>query len=774
MRVLLRLLLAGVVTAVIAAGLGFVYLKSSLPQVAGRIAVPGLEQPVSIVRDGFGIPRISAASEHDAYFALGWVHAQDRLWQMELQRRAGAGRLAEVMGPAALGTDKFMRTLGLYRLTEASLLHLGPEVTAAVEAYVAGVNAWIARHDGALPPEFLLLGFRPEPWRPADTLVWGRLMGLQLAGNWREELLRARLVQRLPPERIQDLWAPSPPGAPTTVVVEDGAAAAMLAAIPELAQPHLASNVWALAGSRTESGKPLLANDPHLGFNAPILWYLVSITAPGFEVHGGTVPGVPFHLMGHNGTIAWGVTTTHSDLMDLFVEKPGPTPDTYLTPDGPAPFLMREEVIRVKGQEPVSLNVRATRHGPVISDVLGKAGQGQILALSSATLTAEDTSPRAVFLMNRAKTWPQFVEALRHFDAPQQNFAYADIHGTIGFYTPGLVPIRRKGDGLLPRPGWTGEWDWVGWVPFAELPHVADPPEGRIVNANNQVVPESYPYLIAAHWPEPYRAARIIEVLDSRARHGLEDMGPLQMDLLSPVALRFKPLIASLELQGEAARGAQRLIADWDGTVRRDRPEPLIFEAWMIRFQQALIEDDLGDLAESFTLARPLFLEQALTRRQSWCDDSRTPAPESCTDIAARAFAAAVAELVEEHGEDIAAWRWGERHYALFDHALFKEVPLLDRLARLTIPSDGGDFTVNRGTFNGAAPNVFTHSHGAGLRAVYDLSDLTNSRFMIATGQSGNLLSGHYDDLLEAWRDGAYVRIMPSTDDTALTLEPPP
>lgn len=774
MRVLLRLLLAGVVIAVIAVGLGFVYLKSSLPQVAGRIAVPGLQRPVSIVRDRFGIPRISAASEHDAYFALGWVHAQDRLWQMELQRRAGAGRLAEVMGPAALDTDKFMRTLGLYRLTEASLPHLGPEVTAAAEAYIAGVNAWIERHEGALPPEFLLLGFRPEPWRPADSLVWGRLMGLQLAGNWREELLRARLVQLLPPERIQDLWAPSPPGAPTTVAVDDGAAAEMLAAIPELAQPHLASNVWALAGSRTESGKPLLANDPHLGFNAPILWYLVSITAPGVEVHGGTVPGVPFHLMGHNGTIAWGVTTTHSDLMDLFVEKPGPTPDTYLTPDGPAPFLMREELIRVKGQEPVSLNVRATRHGPVISDVLGKAGQGQILALSSATLTAEDTSPRAVFLMNRAKTWPQFVEALRHFDAPQQNFAYADIHGTIGFYTPGLVPIRRKGDGLLPRPGWTGEWDWVGWVPFAELPHVADPPEGRIVNANNQVVPESYPYLIAAHWPEPYRAARIIEVLDSRARHGPQDMGPLQMDLLSPVALRFKPLIASLELQSEAARGAQRLIADWDGTVRRDRPEPLIFEAWMIRFQQALVEDDLGDLARSFTLARPLFLEQALMRRQSWCDDSRTPAPESCRDIAARAFAAAVAELVEEHGEDIAAWRWGERHYALFDHALFKEVPLLDRLARLTIPTDGGDFTVNRGTFNGVAPNVFTHSHGAGLRAVYDLSDLANSRFMIATGQSGNLLSEHYGDLLEAWRDGAYVRIMPSTDDTALTLEPPP
>jgi len=770
-----RLLLAGLAFLAIAFGLFWVWLQSSLPQTAGRLTLPGLRAAVEVVRDARGVPRITASSEHDAYFALGWVHAQDRLWQMELQRRAGAGRLAEVLGASALETDKFIRTLGLYELTEASLARMPAEVTAVFEAYAAGINAWLRHREGALPPEFQILGFEPGPWRPADSLVWQRLMGLQLTGNWREELLRVRVLDRIPADKAAQLWAPYPPEAPTTLgLVDDATAATMLAAVPEVARDHLASNIWIVDGSRTASGKPLLANDPHLGFQAPILWYLATIEAPGLTVSGATVPGLPFHLLGHNGRVAWGITTTHSDTMDLFVEKPGPQDGTYLAPEGPLPFLTREEVIPVDGAEAVTITVRATRHGPVVSDVLGAPpADGSLLALSSATLQPRDMTALAFYRMNRAADVAAFREALRFFHSPQQNVAYADVAGGVGFSVPGLVPIRRRGDGLLPRPGWTGEWDWTGWVPFDELPHMAAAEGGRIVNANNKPVPDGYPHLLAAHWPEPYRAERIAAALDAAGRHDIAGAIALMYDARSPVGLRFKALAADLVVDGDGAKAAQRLLAAWDGEMARDRPEPLIVQAWLLALQQALIADDLGELARSFTLPRPLFLELALSAAPHWCDDARTPAAESCAEIAADAFEAAVAELASRHGADIAAWRWGDVHRATFEHALFEHLPVLAGLSRLAIATEGGDFTVNRGTFTGRGKTPFAHTHGAGLRAVYDLSDLADSRFAIATGQSGNLLSPHYDDMLEPWRDGLLLPLAAAGDRT-LILEPPP
>ncbi len=758
--------------AVVLGGLG--YVRSSLPQTDGHLRAPGLIRPVTITRDDWGIPRIVAESEADAYFALGWVHAQDRLWQMEMQRRTGAGRLAEVLGTDAVETDKFLRTLGLYRLAEIAMQMLRPEVKAALQAYAAGVNSWIEHHEGALPPEFLLLGYAPEPWRPADSLVWGRLMGLQLAGNWREELLRARLLQRMPAKKMEQLWAPYPPGAPSTVALDDATASAMLAATPEIVRPRLASNAWVLAGSRTESGKPLLANDPHLGFEAPVLWYLVTVTAPGLTMTGATVPGVPFHLLGHNGRIAWGITTTHGDLMDLFIEKPGPEPGTYLTPQGAQAFDRREEVIVVKDAEPVRITVRATRHGPVISDVLPGGNQSDWLALASATLEPDDRTAQAFYLMNRANNWHQFVDALADFHSPQQNVMYADSGGAIGFYAPGRVPIRRTGDGLLPRPGWTGEYDWIGWIPFAELPQAADPPTGLLVNANNQIVPRSYPYLIAAHWPEPHRAERITSVLTAQAKHDLADMQRLQQDTLSPVALHFKGLLTTLEINGKLAQAAAVRLRAWDGRIDRQRPEPLIVEAWLTRLQRMIVEDDLGELAGSFALLRPLFLDQVLSDASDWCDDARTDVTEDCATTAARAFTATIDDLAARHGADMSRWQWGEPHTAVFEHPVFTHVPLLDRIANLTIATDGDDFTVNRGTYGGRGDERFTHFHGAGLRAVYDLGDLANSRFMLATGQSGNIASPHYADMLEPWRDGAYVPVTPVAGSRTLVLEPSP
>ncbi len=766
MRHLFITLIAAVLT--VAGVLGW-YLSTSLPRADGEAVLPGLQERVVVRRDVHGVPHIKAASDHDAYAALGYVHAQDRFWQMEMNRRAGAGRMSEVLGVAALETDRFLRTLGLYRLAEASLGYLRPEVREALQAYADGVNGWLRSRDGALPPEFVLLRYQPEPWTPADSLVWGRLMGLQLAGNWRDELLRQRVAAVLPADRTAMLWAPYPSGAPTTVTLAQGALDSMLAAIPDLLQPHLASNVWAVSGTHTASGKPVLANDPHLGFTAPILWYLATLEAPGLYVSGATVPGVPFHLLGHNRQIAWGMTTTHSDLMDLFVEKD--QGDRYLSPEGPQAFETRDEVIAVRGAAPVTLTVRSTVHGPIISDLLGDRAEGMVLALSSATLHPNDRTAQGIYRLNRAHDWAGFVAALDDYDSPQQNVGYADVTGNIGFLVPGRVPLRKAGDGLTPSPGWTGERDWTGWVPRDALPRLYNPPQGRIVNANNKVVPDGYPYLIAATWPEPVRAERILQVLGEPRHHGPAQAKALQYDTLSLVATRARQRLGGLTPASDAARHALDRLRTWDGVMDSNRPEPLLFETWMQILQRRLIEDDLGPLTASFTLVRPLFLDLAMAGQGGWCDDQRTPTAETCPDIASRALEDAVATLGERYGTDMTQWRWGDAHQAVFAHRMLSQVPVLGWLSTLTIPTDGGDFTVNRGTF--APGEGFSHSHGAGLRAVYDLANLDNSRFVIATGQSGNPLSGHYGDLLRPWRDGDTFPIGAAASVVAvLTLEP--
>ncbi|MBF0375770.1 MAG: penicillin acylase family protein, partial [Alphaproteobacteria bacterium] len=505
------MVLLSVVSILLAAGAGgWVWLGRSLPVVEGRLAVAGLRAPVEVARDRHGIPRITAGGPHDAYFALGFVHAQDRLWQMEAQRRLGAGRLAELVGEAAVPTDRFMRILGLYRLAEGSLAAMSPEARAVFEAYAAGVNAFLAQ-GRTLPPEFLVLRHRPEAWAPADSLVWGRLMAMRLSGNWREELLRARL----PAEKARMLWPDYPADGPTTLdTALDGAAERLLAAMPEAVRPVLASNVWVLGGRHTHSGKPLLVNDPHLPFEAPVLWYLARLEMPGLSLTGATVPGVPLHLLGQNGAAAWGITTTHGDTMDLFVEREAAGGDgrAYQTPDGPLPFATRDEVIRVRDGADVVVTVRATRHGPIVVE-------DPPMALSATALLEGDRTAEAIWRINHAGSWAEFVHT------PQQNIAWAGSDGTIGFVVAGRVPRRKAGDGTLPRSGWSGEFDWNGWVPFEELPRLVDPPSGRIVNANNKPVPEGYPHLLAADWPDPHRARRIGALLDGlRQRAGPEDM----------------------------------------------------------------------------------------------------------------------------------------------------------------------------------------------------------------------------------------------------------
>ena len=514
-----------------------------------------------------------------------------------------------------------------------------------------------------------------------------------------------------------------------------------LAALEPAGTPRGASNAWVVAGTRTQSGKPILANDPHLGFGAPVLWYLARIVAPGLEVAGATAPGVPFMLLGHNRRIAWGMTGTHGDVEDLFVERLDPEDDSrYLTPGGYRPLVLRDEVIAVRDADDVVLKVRETRHGPVISDAPGGAsdvaGEGRVLALAATALDEDDRTVEALYRLNRAGGWEAFVAAMKDFHAPQMNVVYADTEGNIGFYAAGRVPMRRSGQGRVPSRGWTGEGDWVGFVPFTELPRAFNPGKGRIVNANNKVAPAAYPHFISDHWAPPYRARRILDLLDGGSQ-SLDSTADIQRDTLSLMARHLLPLILDIDPAGERERRVLGVLRKWDGVMSRQRPEPLIFAAWMRELNRAVYADELGALFPSFWGFRPAFTAFVLTRRREWCDDIRTSPVEDCKSRIAAALEA-----------------------ARFRHRVFPGLPVLGRFADRAIATDGGAYTVNRGASRVTdAETPFANIHGPGYRAIYDLSDLTQSRFMIATGQSGNPLSSHYGDLLRDWRDGRYMRL---------------
>ena len=714
------------------------------------------------------------------------MHAQDRLWQMEFLRRLGAGRLAEVLGEKPVAADKIFRTLGLYRQAEADVETLSPKVRAAYEAYAAGVNSFLETRRGALPPEFVLLRFKPEPWQIADSLVWGRVMALRLGRNWRVELLRVRLdnalaSRGLPSKFLEELWPDDPDGSPVTLENASRSAGLLLDQIRDAPPDELisdgASNGWVVDGRLTNTGKPILANDPHLNFEAPGLWYLARLEAPGLSLTGATVPGVPLTILGHNGSIAWGATNAGGDVADFFIETLDPeNPEKYLNPAGPIPFETRDEVIRIKGGATVLLTVRKTRHGPVFSDVSEDAGRaagaGRVLALATPVSRPDDRTVEAHFAINRAKNWREFKLATADFHTPHQNLFFAAVDGDIGFISQGRIPIRKAGDGRVPVSGADGSHNWIGFIPTEKLPRLHNPPSGRIVNANNRVVSDTYPFMITRVWPEPFRAERIHEVLDGKTIFRVADMEALQRDVLSTAARRLVPLMVRISPEDGRGRQAVSLLSTWDFEMRRERPEPLIYTAWLRQLIRALAEDELGDAFVGYwenrhNSRRILFVEAVLRRDHHWCDDvTTTTRKETCDQRLELALTRALDEITAELGTEIVAWQWGELHKATFVHRVLTGVPGLSMLADLRIQSGGGDQTVNRGqTEGGGADQLFEHGDGGGFRAVYDLSNLNNSRFMIATGQSGNFLSRHYRDLLVPWRDGKYFQIPERRED---------
>ena len=771
----------GLLAVVLLAG-GYAYLRQSLPQTKGEIRLAGLGAPAEILRDRYGIPHIFAASMEDASFALGFVHAQDRLWQMEMSRRVAAGRLSEIVGAGGLETDRFLRTLGVRRSAEANLRNLDGETRKLLEAYAAGVNAFIAS-DPVLPPEFWLTGARPEPWTPADSVAWTKMMAWDLGGNWRSELLRMRLAKTLPLDRIHELLPPYP-GEKVPVIADlkelyssmerDAVRLAQVSRpVAELGSDvlgdheGLGSNNWVVSGARSASGKPLLANDPHLGLTAPPVWYFAHLSAPGLNVIGATLPGVPGVILGRNERIAWGFTNTGPDVQDLYIEKLDAA-GGYLAPEGARAFQIIDETIKVKGADAEKLRVRVSRHGPVISDVMREAQdlapRGHVIAFAWTALAEDDRSAQAANKFARAREWDGFLAAARDFQSPQQNIVYADIEGNIGFVAAGRVPHRKPGNdlkGLAPAPGWQARYDWADYIPFEQLPRSFNPESGAIVTANHRITPPGYPHFISSEWQPPYRADRIQALLDAVPKHTVPSFARIQADVVSPAMRELLPKLLATRPRSENARKALALLAKWDGAMTTERAEPLIAWAWWRELTRAIYADELGDAFRQNWLARAVFIGNVLSgdaRQARWCDDVRTPALETCEELLALSLDAALADLAKRHGNDQTGWRWGEAHLARHEHRPLGRQPLLARIFDITVASPGDAFTVNVGRNNlndDAQP--FANRHAASLRAIYDLSDLEKSLYIHSGGQSGNILSDHYKAFSEAWAKNEYI-----------------
>jgi len=771
---------------------GALYLRSSLPDYDGAVTLSGLQSEVEIIRDENAIPHIYARSEHDLYYALGYAHAQDRLWHLEMNRRIASGRLAEVLGVDALGTDKFIRTLGVAKAATAAWESISDEARAVLVAYSDGINAYLENRNGALPPEFIILGFEPEPWQPTDSLGWLKMMAWDLSLNWRRELNRLDLLSHLSPSQLDEFYPPYRGDAgiitPDLSALYDGLLnlAPQTAGIEDIERSK-GSNNWVVDGSRTESGKPMLANDPHLGFGAPAIWYMAHLNLNGKNIVGVSLPAYPAIILGRNDQSAWGFTNTGPDSQDLFMEKIAENPRQYITPEGVADFTLRREVIRVKDSEDIILNVRETRHGPVISDVLENThamlGDKLVLSFRWTALDATDTTPNPAARLMEIHTFDDFTQVMSDWYVPQQNMIFATTAGEIGYFAPARVPLRSDANlsyGRVPARGWDADYDWQGYLPVEEMPKRHNPDSGYVQTANAKIVDQDYPHYLTSYWAYPYRQNRIATMIEAREKHSVESFMDMQMDVYSEMAAEFLPIMQRAIADSHV--GIFAAMHGWDRRMVKDRPEPLIYYAWHRNLAKHVYGDELGDKFPRYWHLRAEFLYNVLSNKNGqsrWCDNAATSELETCDALIRTALDETLAELTLQYGEEWREWQWQEAHIARHAHAPFSNVKALRNWFDITVPVAGGPYTVqvnNIRTPNSSVP--FEARHGASYRAIYDLADLDNSRYVYPTGQSGNPLSGFYDNFSQDWADGNYFTVSTKIQDIranaigTLTLSP--
>lgn len=797
---LIKFILVVVPIVVMAAGAGMLWLSRSLAPLDGSMEMAGLSGPVTITRDRNGVAHVKAGTRADVAAGLGFVHAQERLWQMEVSRMAGQGRLSELFGEATIGTDTWLRTMAIHEAAEASLSVLDADTTAMLEGYARGVNAWIDRNpqffSSRLPPEYLILGVKPEPWTPAHTLTAIKMMSVSLAENHGDEALRLgfhRLgfndVEIL--DLLPYLDADTPPPMPdlTGLLGLDrakiGAEVTTAEATSAFAEVEGmlssgASNNWVLSGARTQSGKPVLANDPHLGLMAPSIWYLAHLEvteefdAPRHLI-GVSLPGTPYVLLGRNNDIAWGFTNTATDAQDVFIERVNPdNPDEYLTPSGWTAFGKTEEVIKVRGGETQSFTRRWTRHGPVFPESYKHFDrllpQNTVAALQWVALAHDDTTAMVGPRLFDMRTVADFQAGFEPFLTPMQSMVVADRAGDIGFVAAGRVPVRDPANQLMgraPAPGWNAVYDWRGYAPYDRLPRQNNPAEGLIATANTKIVGPDYPIHLTFDWEEGYRQNRIETLINgANEKHSPAASQQVQADVFSPAFAELKPMMLKAIEGIVLTEAEQRLvarIAAWDGEMARDRMEPLLFVAWVRQTMIMTFEDDLGFLFKDWFKARGKVMERLFSGRtvRNWCDRKLTlNAEESCGEIAAAALTAAIADLSARYGENPEEWRWGKAHYAKGAHRPFGEVAQLRRFFNVEVESGGGPFTLDRGVSQFKDDkDPYANTNASSYRGIFDLNDLDRSTYIHTTGQSGNVFSGHYNDFAPLWADVKSIKI---------------
>ncbi len=743
----------------------------ALPQVDGRLRAPGLAAPVEVLRDGWGVPHIYAQGDDDAYFALGYVHAQDRLFQMELSRRVAQGRLSELLGPSTLRTDRLFRTMDFHGVGRRMLARSRPEIRSALAAYARGVNAWVERLDGRLPPEFVLLGAGFEPAQPDDFVGLLGYMTWGLNYSWHFDPLYEKLVGRLGPERAAELFPyngggrPSvypgaPAGLPRLALFETSPQErGLLESLPSLR----GSNNWAVAPQRSASGQALLANDPHLSHGLPGVWYEAHLVTPSHEVSGMTMAGLPLVILGHNRDVAWGFTNLMLDAADFFVEKLHPTdPGLVMYKGAWVPIETRTETLRVRGGPDETLVVRSTPHGPLVADLMGPERRALSYRWTYAAAPSNDVE--AFYLLDRARNWDDFRAALSRFGAVAQNAAYADRHGHIGLQACGAIPrLAGATQGTLPRVGWDGSQEWDGFWPFQDNPFVLDPPEGLVSSANNPTLPPPSPYYISSQWEPVDRITRIRELLAAKPRLSLDDLARIQSDVTLVTARELAPqVVAAFEAEPDpdpVLRAALAELKRFDGRMLAEDAAPTIFAAFYRRLFYVVFEDELGPgLAAAYrsraNLSATMLRVAFEPGHERWFDLVDTPGLETREQALRAALRQAVHELERELGPDVPRWAWGRLHTLELRHPLARASALLGRVFDLgPVPVPGATSTVDKMEYDETSFRVL---HGPSFRRLIDFADLNAVRSVLPAGQSGLRVSRHYGDQFPLWLSGRH------------------
>ena len=768
--------------------LGTRLVKKSLPPTGGEKALAALAQPVTVQRDEYGVPHVFAQNESDLWRAAGYVAAQDRLWQMDFARRAARGTLSEIFGAAMLPQDKFLRTWGFYRLAQRLTGNLSPESRRMLEAYAEGVNAFIEDNKSRLPVEFSILQYKPEPWKIEDSIGLIRLLAFNLCYAWFFEPALGKVVEQYGLPMAMEIFPAVLENSPAIVPAMPPRLGARLDDFFQLAFATRAklgmppgvhgSNSWAVSGKRTVSGKPLLANDPHLGLDLPAIWYEMHLVAGAeLEVAGVTLPGVPGVVLGHNRNIAWGFTHGMVDDLDFYFEKINPAQANEYWHNGVWQQMeMIEEYIPIKGRLPERFVIRATARGPVVNGI-HDAAQSDSLAVSFRWTGFEMTDElRAVQLLNRAKTWEDFLQAMRHFKVPNQNVIYADVAGNLGYYSCGLVPIRRDGKGWLPYAGWENTGDWIGMVPFEQMPSVYNPPQNFVATANNLVINKNFPHYISNAWEPTSRIERITELLQQNDRVTVEYFQQMQNDVVSVLARRVLPLLfkmldtavtpdstnSSPPQLSQQEKDARQLLSTWDGSESADSVPAALFQVWTQEFLLATIKDEMGDTLFNAYAAWSSLAIRALEYlaqhpESPWFDNRLTPEIETAPQIALAAYRQMLQVLHAKQGEMMIDWQWGKIHQLLLAHPLGKHETLQQVFNAGPYPLGGSADTINKGEYRLTAP--YAVMVGPSVRRIVDLANPESFYSIIPGGQSGQVFSPHHHDQVRLWLQGKYRQV---------------